>query len=89
MIMMRLIRSANIIALAVRICRAKRRMHEAQIEHVDRICPRPSIQLLPIHTFVRRGVRHWQAAGLGPVECDETDIAVAHCSLAKEIETAL
>ena len=89
MIIMRLIRSADAIALAVRICQAKRRMHEAQVEHVERVLPSPAVQLLPIHTFVRRGICDWQAAGLGPVECDEADIAVAHRSLAKEIETVL
>jgi len=89
MIMMRPISSTNTIALAIRICRAKRGMHEAEFERIDRILPRPVIQFLPVDAFVAGGVRDWQAAGLGPLERDEADVAVADRCLAEKVEAVL
>ena len=87
MIMMRVISGANTIAFAVRICRPKSRMYETQIEHVDRILSRPVIQSVPIHAFVGGGVRDRQTAGLSPVECNKTNVAMAHRCLAEHVET--
>lgn len=89
MIKMRRISSANIITLAIRICRAKRRMHETQVEHVHRILLRPVIQFLPVDAFVDGSICDWQTGGLGPMECDQADVAVAHRGLAEEVEAVL
>ncbi len=61
-------------------------MHEAEFERIDRILPRPVIQFLPVDAFVAGGVRDWQAAGLGPLERDEADVAVADRCLAEKVE---
>lgn len=89
MITMGSISGTDTVALAIRICRSKRRMHEAERERVDGIPLRPVIQLLPIDAFVARGVCNGQAAGLGPFKGDETDVAVTHGSLTEEVEAVL
>lgn len=83
------ISNTNIIALAVRICRAKLGMHKAQSEHVHRILLRPVLHFLPIYAFVGGSICDWHAAGLGPVECDEADVAMAHRGLAEEVKAVL
>ena len=89
MIMLRPVSSTNVIALAIRIRWAKRRMHEAQREHVHRVLPLPVIQFLPIGAFVCGGICDWQAAVFAPIECDEADVGVAHGGLAEEVEAVL
>lgn len=81
--------STNVIALAIWICRAKRRMHEAQCKHVHRILPLPVIQFLPIGALMGSGIRDWNASVLAPMERDEADIGVAHGGLTEEVETVL
>ena len=63
-------------------------MQQARLQRIHRMLPRPMIDLLKIDALVRtREIGQRKPSGRNPTECDERDVAAAHCPLTKDFET--
>lgn len=56
------------------------------LHHVDRAGARPVIQYLPVDTLVHSGVGNRNPTVIVPLKCNQTDVAMAHGGLAKEVD---
>ena len=58
-----------------------------RLHHVDRPRTGPSVDFVPVGTLVRSRVSNWHETVRRPLECNQSEVSMAHRGLTKKVET--